>query len=270
MTKPKETAVKKPTKAQQAAAAGNTEALLEAVGALQKEIAELRGTRGGDEIALSREEKTTQAQKLYLRVSAICKRNRVEGRGLFNFVVRMIGSYGLVATDEGVRVAEDLVHEGDPSGMIAKKAKEFFDLYGNNDAEFLRALAFERQHQLVYAASDDARAAKQAFLASVVAPYTDRKVSALSRLEFYNIVRAFCQEHPETYDYRLIWDYFDRLIAEDAHCHAPIDGPEDVPTIDFDHLRGEPNAHGSAANGGPVAGSVVPEPGPEDRARDLG
>jgi hypothetical protein len=177
-----------------------------------------------------------QVKKMHLAVAGICVRNGVDTGGVYPFVLKVVKEFGLVATEEAIRMAKDLCNSGGPQGMIYDKAKKLFAEMGNMDDAYLDAMLTERHLRGLGPPAD--RDVKRFALEEVVKPFTNRRISALTRLGFYDIVREYCQDHPHVYDYRLIQDYFDELVAADSDRHRRILVPEDVPVVDLSKLKG--------------------------------
>ena len=182
-------------------------------------------------LARSRDLRSEVVKSFYLTAAAICERNGDTTASLFPFVQRLVSDFGLAATDEALRTATQLCDKGSPRAFIFSQARAYFEKMGNSDAAFLSAYASLKKLRSNGLMPDSS--GSEEFVAELVKPYTDRRIRALNRLEYYEIVKNHCRENPGIYDSSLVVDYFKELMASDREIRNKIRGKDDVPDIDF-------------------------------------
>lgn len=188
-----------------------------------------------------RDVKAQETKRIFVSTARMCERNGVDTANLYSFIARVVRDFGFCAVDAGLKTAEEFCKEGRPDGMIYAGAKKYHDEYGRHDAAFLDATLFLRSGQEYKAPKKTA--SDENFVEKLARRYTDRAVKSLTRYEFYQLVRNFCISKPELFKPELVLNFFKERVATDPDISRRILGPDDVPHIEFELLKGETNGN---------------------------
>lgn len=238
---PKKAATSRAKSAKQEAAPEAAE-LMTLMRSLQQDLAKIKGEPGVENRIVKRTDREMALRSFHSRFVGICSRNRVEPVAAYPFICRIAKQYGLAAADEALRMAEELCNTGSPEGMIVSAAmKNFDETEGEiDDAQYLDAKAQEKIW--LSSGANPLSTPSEAFLVDLVKPYTHRRVTVLSRLEYLTLVKNFCMERSAEYDFMRVLNYFDALIAATTELHRCIHQPSDAPPIDLSLLKIRENA----------------------------